>query len=226
MIVKKFNIDDLGLEYFIGITRMDFNLNKVLEVYNLTNEIEALDYIFKFLENIQEKYDDTMIQFFNDKYILNQDHLLIAGYYTQKAFIYNKNLSKKKNIEFFLYLAANRKIKNSMEAFGINPNDLKPGKLNFCIISHQNYLNDINNEVLQKLLAREIDLTLNAQNIEKYDKIKKFFELSNYQIEVVLNSYGLKRTDNEKEPVDNLDHLLMALFDLICEKMALLSVEK
>jgi tRNA threonylcarbamoyladenosine modification (KEOPS) complex Cgi121 subunit len=226
MIVEKFNIKDLELEYFIGITRIDFNLNKVLEFYNLANEIEALNYIFKLLENMQEKYDDTIIQIFNDKYILNQDHLVIAGYYTQKAFIYNNNVSKKKNIEFILYLAANRKIKNSMEAFGINPNDLKTGKLNFCIISRQNYLNDINNEVLQKFLAQEIDLTLNAQSIEKCDKIIKFFELSNYQIEVVLNSYGIKRIDKKKETTKNLDHLVLALFDLICEKMSLLSVEK
>lgn len=225
MIVKKFNIEDLELEYFVGINRIDFNLNKVLEFYNLTNETEALEYIFQSLENIQEKYEDAMLQIFNDKYVLNQEHVVIAGYYTQKVFIYDNNVSKKKNIEFFLYLAANRQIKDSIEAFGINYNDLKKGKLNFCIISRQNYLNEINNEVLQKFFAREMDLTLNEQNIEKYDKIKKFFELTDSQIDVILNSYGIKKVD-KKSGVDNLDCLFLALFDLICEKMSLLSVEK
>lgn len=225
MIVKKVFIKDSKLQYFIGINTIIFNLNELLKNHALKNEIEALNFLFNLIERMQGKYNNILVQFFKDKYILNQEHVLIACYHAQKAFLDNLNISKKKNIELFLYLAANRQIKKSIEAFGIIPTDLIKEKLTYLVISHENNLNNINNEILKQINAKEIKTTLNTRSIEKYRKIKNFFEISDNQIEIVLNSLEMVNYNGEKT-VDNLEALFMALLDLICEKMTLLSLEK
>ncbi|MFX0187510.1 MAG: KEOPS complex subunit Cgi121 [Candidatus Hodarchaeota archaeon] len=212
MIVKDFYISDLDLMYFIGINQIHSEL-KI-----------SLDFLFNLIEKIQ-KDTNTMVQFFSDKYILNQEHLFTACYYVQKAFFNKVNISKRKNIEFLLYLASKRQIKNAIEAFGINDSDLESGMISYIIVSNENNLNKINDEILQNLKANEIEITLNNKNAEKFNQIKSYFEISNNQINAVLNSYGVKNFSNKLIP-NNLDNLFLALNDLICEKMALLSLEK
>ncbi|MFW9898372.1 MAG: KEOPS complex subunit Cgi121 [Candidatus Thorarchaeota archaeon] len=212
MIVKDFYISDLDLMYSIGINQIHSEL-KI-----------SLDFLFNLIEKIQTD-TNSMVQFFSDKYILNQQHLFTACYYVQKAFFNKVNISKRKNIEFLLYLASKRQIKNAIDAFGINNLDLESGKISYIIVSNENNLNKINDEILQNLKANEIEITLNNKNADKFNQIKSYFEISNNQINAVLNSYGVKNFSN-KLVANNLDNLFLALNDLICEKMALLSLEK
>jgi len=213
MIKKNFYINDLNLKYLVGINQIHIRL-----------EI-SLDFLFNLIEKIQNDYKGSLVQFFTDKYVLNQDHIFMACYYVQKAFINKINISNKKNIEFLLYLATKRQIKNAIEAFGIKNSDLKSGNINYSIVSNENNLNKINEEILQTLEATEIEITLNEQSIKKFNQIKSYFEISNNQINAVLNSYGVNEVSNELIS-NNLDSLFLALNDLICEKMALLSLEK
>ncbi|HEC40180.1 MAG TPA: hypothetical protein ENI29_18220 [bacterium] len=61
--------------------------------------------------------------------------------------------------------------------------------------------------------------------IEKIKRIKKFYKFSESQIKSVQNSYGIQK-NNLQALVENLDDSSSFLFDLICEKMALLNLEK
>ena len=210
MIVKNFYISDLDLKYLVGINQ--------IRIFDIT-----LDFILNLMEKIQKNHRNSTLQFFSDKYILNQDHIFTACYYTQKAFSDKTNISKTKNIELFLYLTTKRQIKNAIEAFGINLKSDK--KTSYVIISNENNLNRINEEVLDSLGANEVELTINDQSVKKFNQIKSYFEISDNQINSVLNSYGAKEFKND--PIaNNLNNLFLAVYDLICEKMAFLSLEK
>ena len=62
-------------------------------------------------------------------------------------------------------------------------------------------------------------------SVQKYSLVKSYFDLSNNQIKSILNSYGIE-INIHKLNTGNLNHLYLALNELICEKMALLCVER
>lgn len=214
MIIKKYSITSLDLNYFVGLNQIKLN-NKQFE----------LNQLIELIEELQTSYKDSIIQFFNDKYIINQGHVFTACYYVQKVFLYNINISKKANIELFLYLAANRQITPSIEAFGVSEINLEKEILNFCIISPNDNITEINKTLIKTLEAEEIYLTLNDKTIEKFNQIKNYFEINDNQIMSVLKSYGLRHEDITLMN-GSLDNHFLALNDLIYEKMALLSLEK
>ncbi|MHA2088451.1 MAG: KEOPS complex subunit Cgi121, partial [Promethearchaeota archaeon] len=188
MIVKDFNIDKLGLKYYVGINQIRIELNQFLKAYNLHTEVEALKYLFNIIEDLQNKNKDSIIQIFRDKYVLNQEHIFIACYYLQKAIFHNTLISKKKNIELLLYLSTYRQISKGIKSFGVNISDLKKGTLLISIISPMNNLTSINNDILEMLNAKEMSITINDSTAEKIQEIIKFYELSEAQIKSVLNS--------------------------------------
>ena len=210
----KFSIPDLDLTYFVGLNQI-----------KLKNKIFELNQLFELIEETQTSYMDSTIQFFNDKYIIDQDHVFTACYYVQKAFLYNINISNQPNIELFLYLATNRQITPSIEAFGVSEINLEIKALNFCMISPNDNITEINKTLIKKLGANEIFFDLNIKTHEKFNRIKSYFEITDNQIKSVLNSYGLRKK-NITLTDENLDNYVVALKDLIYEKMALLSLEK
>ena len=222
MIVKEFTIDDLSMKYHVGINQIKFDYLDILKSNNLKNEEDVLTFLFNLIDTIQSKFKDCVVQFFKTKYILNPEHVFLACYFVQKAFYRNINISNKKNIELFLYLSAKRQIKNGIDAFGVSIEDLKSSILTYCIISPDNNLNQINKELFQHLNANEIDFNLEINDIKKCDTIKDFFELSNNQIKTVLKSYN-KAGGQENIRLSNQ---VLAMQDLICEKMSILGLEK
>ncbi len=216
MIIKEFSIPDLKLNYFVGINQIKL-MDKKLD----------LNQIFDLIETLQKSYEGSIIQFFNEEYVLNQDHVFTACFYVQKAFLNNTNMSNKKNIEFFLYLATNRQISPSIKNFGLNEIKIKKKKyVCVCVISPKNNISEINNAIKNNLGGNaEKDITINDKSIEKFNKIKEYFKISENQLRVVLNSYSSADFNNFQ--IDgNLDILYVSMHDLICEKMALLSLEK
>ena len=222
MITREFSIKDLNLHYYIGINQIRIHFDKIIDFNNIVNEDKALNEFFSMIEEIQNKNENSVIQFIKDKYILNQDHIFTACYYLEKAFLQNVNISNKKNIELLLYLATNRQINKSIEDFGINYSDLNKNKLIYCIISPQNNLSNVRVELSNILGAEEVELTINDQTIDKINNIKNYFEVSDNQINSVLKSYGIIAHNSDL----GLNFVVSALYDLICEKMALLYVEK
>ena len=99
---------------------------------------------------------------------------------------------------------------------------MKNNKLTYCIISPFKNINSISYELLTALSAEKKELLIDNQSLNKINLIKEFFEISDNQINSVLKSYGIIMKKSEF----NIQSLTSALFDLICEGMALLNVEK
>ena len=200
--------------YFVGINQIEIDPKEVQ-----INELLELN------EMIRCQHNDAVLQFFNDRYVLNTEHVLHACYFVQKAFHDSNNILKKKNLELLLYFAANRQIKLSLEGFGVNDYNLNNKKISFCIISSEDNIKQVNIEIVRSLNSKEISLDLGKLSFDKFDRIKKYFGFSDNQILTVLRSYGYKNDKNDINSL-NLERLYEVLNDLICEKMALLSLEK
>ena len=222
MRVKKFFIRDLNLKYFAGINQIKFDYGKFIKFYSINDEKKALGKFLEIVEKVQNKFQNSIIQFFRYKFILNQEHVFKASYFTEKAFLQNLNISSKKNIEFLLYLATNRQINKSIEAFGIENANLKKNRLVYCILSPMDNVEVINNELLKVLYSESTKLDLNEKSLSKINIIKEYYEISDNQINSVMRSYCFD-TENSKS---NLDILVSSISDLIYEKMALLQIEK
>ncbi len=108
MITKSIIINELDLKYSVGISKIQMGLNSL-----------SLEDLFKLIEDIQKDKKGSMIQFFNDELILNSEHVFNACYFTIKAFNNGINISNQKNLEFILYLATKRQIKQSLNHFGL-----------------------------------------------------------------------------------------------------------
>jgi tRNA threonylcarbamoyladenosine modification (KEOPS) complex Cgi121 subunit len=200
--------------YYIGINQIEIDPNEV-----------QINKLVELIEVIESHYEETFLQFFNDKYILNPEHILNACYFAQKAFYTKNNISNKKNLELLLYLAAKRQIKLSLEFFGVNLYNIKNNTISFCIISPKDNIQQLNIEINNYLLSKDIRLNLGNLSIDKFKIIKKYFEFSDNQILTVLKSYGYKNDTLDINSL-KLENLYQALNDLIREKMVLLSLEK
>jgi hypothetical protein len=75
------------------------------------------------------------------------------------------------------------------------------------------------------LHSKDIGLNLGNLSIDKFKIVKKYFEFSDNQVLTVLKAYGYNCDELDINSL-NLESLYEALTDLICEKMALLSLEK
>ncbi|NHJ20558.1 MAG: hypothetical protein EAX91_06430 [Candidatus Lokiarchaeota archaeon] len=201
-------------DYYVGINQIEINPDEV-----------RINDLVKLIESVQDLHKDTVLQFFNEKHILNIEHILHACYFVQKAFHINANISNKKNLEFFLYLAAKRQIKISLKDFGVIENNLRNRRISYCIITPKNNIDQIQMEINKHLNFKELDINFEDNSEEKYKIIKDYFGFSNNQILVILKSYGIDESEIYAEQV-NLQSLFKALNDLICEKMVLLSLDK
>ncbi|MFW9936355.1 MAG: KEOPS complex subunit Cgi121 [Candidatus Thorarchaeota archaeon] len=214
MIIEEFLIEDIKLKYFVGIAQIKLDSSSL-----------ELQQILELVNVIKNNYKNSYLQFFNDKYVLNTQHIYQACYFTQKSFYYETNISNQKELEFLLYLATKRQIKDAINDFGIDLEYLKKGIINLCIISSDQTINKIYNHVNTLLKAVETKFILNNLNIEKFNIISKYFGFSVNQITSILKSYNI-HVDVENPNIGDLNSLYLALNDLICERMALLSLEK
>lgn len=211
MIIKKFEIKEREITYYVGINQLKINP----QLFTLTQ-------FFKIIE--EKKNNDLVIQIFNNKHVLNSEHVFNACYFLQIAFLNNINISNKKNIELLLYLATKRQIKIAIQDFGINEGEFNTGLINLCSISSKDNLDLINREIEKLLNANKLKLTLDNYSFKKYEMVKRYFNISDNQINSVLNSYGAKI--NAKIKDKDIPALYLALNDLICERMTLLSLER
>jgi hypothetical protein len=214
MITKSIKINEIDLKYNFGISKLQMGSN------SLTSKN-----LFKLVEDLENETKGSMIQFFNDEFTLNSVHVFNACYFTIKAFNNGTNISNQKNLEFILYLASKRQIKQGLKDFGLNYTNVSNKELNYCIISLSTELSWIDEIILQKLNAKHSILNLDNFEYEKFKRVKNYFQISDNQISVILKSYDLSYLST-KPTKEDLINLYMALNDLICEKMALLSLEK
>ena len=212
MIVQEFYFPEDHLHYFAGLGSL-INTNLELEGF------------FNLIDLIQNQFEDVILQFFNRKLILNFNHIFYAIYHTLKSFHLKTNISNKMGIEFLLYLGGNRQIKKAIESFGITTHQINQGTIDFCIISINNNLRMILTEILTRTKAKEISFDLGKKSYTEFEIIRKYFRINENQIKTVLKSYRVNAEDTFSKE-SNFENLYLALEDLICEKMVLLSLER
>jgi len=212
MIKEEFSFKDPYLHYYVGLNQI-----------RLLQEVFELDRLIQITSILQTQFSETVIQFFNDKYVLNQNHIFQAIYFALKAFKEKKNISNKENIEILLYLSCNRQIKVALDSFGLKQNNLGTKKLSYCILSDKDNIQEINDELFKLLKPENLTLTINSVSKDKYNRIRDFYEITNLQLKTVLNSYNI--IVNSSLTDISLDKLYLGLEDLICERMASLSLE-
>lgn len=222
MIVKEFAIEDVSVKYHVGINQIKFDFLEILKSNDLEDEEAGLSFVFNLINTIQSKFKDSVVQFFRTNYVLGPKHVFLACYFVQKAFYNKYNISNSKNIELFLYLSAKRQIKSGLDAYGITIDDLKSSVLTYCIMTPIDNVNEIAQEINKYLNADENEQPLESIDIKKWELIKEFFELSDNQVNAILKSMGKISAQGRND----LIFKTLALQDLICEKMAILSLEK
>jgi tRNA threonylcarbamoyladenosine modification (KEOPS) complex Cgi121 subunit len=210
MIIIKSN----GFEYYIGIYAIKLKLNN-----------KSLEDILGSAHKIQMNFPGSVIQFFNDEFVLNQKHLINACYYSIKSFSSNRNIASSINIELLLYLACNRQIKFSLKFFGLSEEILEKEVLHYCVIDKLDKISEINTKLIAELDSIPQKPKILEQSLEKFNKVKKFFNFTDKKLEVIFRSYNIKPEHTELN-LENLDIFYECLNDLISEKMTLLSLEK
>jgi tRNA threonylcarbamoyladenosine modification (KEOPS) complex Cgi121 subunit len=213
MLKQSFYFSEHNLNYTVIVNRIELKEQK-----------PSLDQLFDILEKLQNKYQDSIIQFFNPRYLVNDDHLFYAIYFTLKAFRYKQNISNKSSIELLLYLSTNRQIKKAIDSFGITKYDIHQGILNYCLATDETTALKIKAQLLDNFNCVEKKNEYNKKSKKKYSRLKAFFDLSDNQINTSLHSLGVKNTLDPNK-TENLKLLFQALSDLIVERMALLSLE-
>ncbi|TFF84347.1 MAG: hypothetical protein EU552_00575 [Promethearchaeota archaeon] len=212
MIVQEFSFPEDQLHYFLGLGSL------------ITTDLD-LDTIFDLIEYIQNRFGGTMLQFFDQRLVLNYNHIFYAAYHTLKTFHLKMNISNKMGIEFLLYMATSRQIKRAIEYYGIKTNQLCQGTIDYCIISMNDDIEIILSDILNEINLKEINLKFSNNSYAKYENIKAYFGINENQIKAVLKSYRMSVNDILSDR-NKIKYLYLALEDLICEKMALLSLEK
>jgi tRNA threonylcarbamoyladenosine modification (KEOPS) complex Cgi121 subunit len=206
-------IKSKGIEYYIGINAIKLKL-----------DYKSIEDILVQAHKIQLSFPGSVIQFFNDEFILNQKHILIACYHFIKSFGSNRNIASSKNIELLLYLACNRQIKFSLKNFGINEEILEKRVLHYCVIHKLDNISEIEAKLTAELDSVPQKPNILDKSLERFNKVKKFFNFKDKQIDVILRSYNIKPEHTELN-LENIDLFYTCLNDLISEKMALLSLE-
>ena len=222
MIVKEFTIEDASMKYYVGVNQINFDFLDIIKSNDLKDEEAGLTFVFNLIDTIQSEFKGSMVQFFKTNYLLSSEHVFLACYFVQKAFYNKLNISNSKNIELFLYLSAKRQIKNGIDAYGISIDELKRSILTYCIMTPIDDVKKINQKIYNYLNAEEIELNLESIDIKKWEQIKEYFEISDNQVNAILKSLG----NIGAQERNDLTIKTLALQDLICEKMALLSLEK
>ncbi len=200
------------------------NYSVLLRKIQIEKKENSLEKLFQIIEDLQNKYNNSIIQFFDDLYILNENHIYNSIYYTRKAYMNKFLISNKQSIELLLYFAAKRQIKYGINYFGIKKENVDSGIINFCIVSDKEILEKIYRDFSKMINFIELEYDYNEKSIDRYNRIKQFFDINEKQIIVILKTLDMK-IDSEKIVTSNLNLLYNVLNKLICEKMVLLSLE-
>ncbi|NHI91996.1 MAG: hypothetical protein EAX96_05795 [Candidatus Lokiarchaeota archaeon] len=168
-----------------------------------------LESLLKIIDELSQN-DEIRIQAFNLANIVTLDHVIIACYHANKAFINMSNLSKSIDIEFLLYLSCQRQIKIALEKLGVMDGK---GDLGICIFGkNEDEILKIK-EKLEEYLKFKEDLKFSLPNEET---LKSIINLLDISIEEIKSQVENKNISNKIKIIEKT----------ILNKMALLSLEK
>lgn len=164
--------------------------------------------INKFFTLVKEKTGDACVQFFDAELIADREHLRFAALNALNAFKGKMNISSSLAMETLLYASARRQIKEAVSLLGIKPNSRQVAVL---VLDASREKADYILKTVSDLLQAKRDDTVIELSEQKFEKLKKLFEISNLELEA-----GTERRGAEK----------LALTDLIIEHMALLATQR
>lgn len=165
--------------------------------------------VTNFFDSVRKKLNHVVaVQFFDAELIATWQHLYFAALNALTAFRNRTNISNNLAMETLLYASAQRQIRKATETWGVKSSTRNVAVL---IIAESEKLADSAVNLVQKLISAEYDDNILELNKEKFDKIKRFFHISNQELAAKLEKKGL-----EKE----------ALVDLVIEHGALLAAQR
>ena len=163
-----------------------------------------IENVEEFIQNIRKETGNVTVQFFDARFVAGYEHLYFAVLNALTAFKNGLGISKNLAIEILLYAAAERQIRNAVQLLGVREDTAKVAVV---------VLAESKDEVVKALdkvssiIQAEEDESILEIDDEKFETIRKLFNVSDLELEAKLERKGL-----EKE----------ALKDLIIERVALL----
>jgi KEOPS complex subunit Cgi121 len=165
--------------------------------------------VTNFLDSVRKEISAVAaVQFFDAELIATWQHLYFAALNALTALANKANISNNLAMETLLYASAQRQIKKATEMLGVKPSTKNVAVL---IIADSEKLADDAVKLVQKLISAEHDDSILEINQEKFDKIERFFNISNQELAAKLEKKGLERE---------------ALVDLVIEHGALLVTQR
>ena len=61
LIVKEFKIEEINLNYFVGINQVEFDSDYFFQTQEVIDEKETLDLFFKTINEIQSRYTNSIV---------------------------------------------------------------------------------------------------------------------------------------------------------------------
>ncbi len=163
-----------------------------------------IDNVEGFIDEVNKRLRNVVVQFFNARLVAGWEHLYFAALNALTAFKNKSNVSKSLAMEALLYASAQHQIKKALELFGIKPHTTDVAVL--ILAEELKGVNEAIGAILELTSAQEDDVVLKLTE-EKFDVMKRAFGISDLELKVRL-SRGILKED--------------ALKDLVIEHMALL----
>lgn len=160
------------------------------------------------LNLIREKTANAEVQFFDAELIAGWEHLYFAVLNALKAFENKLNISNSLAVEIVLYASAQRQIKKALGLLGI---DLGSSNVAAVILAETESKVSETLETISHLMPGKRDDSILELTEEKFDGIKKLFNISEPELNAKLESEGMEKK---------------ALTDLVIEHVALLAIQR
>ena len=161
-----------------------------------------------FLKTIgSEEPSAVEIQFLNAHLVATWQHLYFAALNALTAFKNKENVSKSLAMETMRYASAQRQIRKAIELLGIKP---QLSDIAILIIGENPEAVMSAFSQISRIFKTKPDETVLELTSQKMRQIKKAFEFSDIELEVVANEKDVKN----------------ALVELIIERMALLTTQR
>jgi len=162
-----------------------------------------------FFVSVRRELSNTVaVQFFDAQLIATWQHLYFAALNALTALENKTNISNNPAMETLLYASAQRQITKATETMGVKSTTKDVAVI---VIAKSQRTTEKALKIVQKLISAEPHDSVIEIDQLKFDKIRKFFQISDQELEAKLQKKGL-----EKE----------ALVDLVIEHGALLVTQR
>ena len=165
------------------------------------------------LSQSQSLADDmeVIVQLVDAKRIASPAHLFFATLHALQAFHYGFQRAKTQGMEILRYAAAQRQISRALDVLGITHSTSQVGGV--VIDGSQGLLRRFYAKLLREIGGKDTPQVLEISDSEKAKAVKSAFNISASEVETVLTS---------KDQIGRFD----AIAKLVCERCALLAIEK